>query len=93
MKRDAVRAWMRVPAWLWAAVLVSLMLLTMALVTRVASVEGAVPITEARVWRSGESAEDASTVSLPHSWDNSHRRWTGEASYRIELPAIDRGGS
>lgn len=87
MKRDAVRAWIWVPAWLWAAVLVSLMLLTMALVTRVASVEGAVPITEARVWQSGESAEDASTVSLPHSWDNSHRRWTGEASYRIELPA------
>lgn len=75
-----------VPAWLWAAVLVGLLLVAMALVSRATTVPGAVVIHQAQVRLAGQDWSSAQSVALPHVWDDSHRRWRGVAHYRVELP-------
>lgn len=82
-----IRPLLAVPAWVWSAVMVTLLLITMALVSRVSTVPGAFAIDRAQVKLADEDWVDARTVSLPHVWDDSRRRWQGEAHYRIALPA------
>lgn len=77
---------LRTPAYLWAALLLTLLLVLMALVTRVGGVAGAYPVTRAEVMLAGQSGSSAKTVHLPHAWDAGQRRWRGEAHYRLRLP-------
>lgn len=76
----------RLPAYLWGAVLVLVMLLVLALATRVHDVPGALQITQADVRLVDEPVDAARLESLPHVWDNTRRSWGGEASYLMRLP-------
>lgn len=75
-----------IPPYGWAAVLMTLLLVGLALVTRVSGVPGAQAIKQAQVVLAGEAWDTAKTVQLPHVWDDAQRRWAGEAHYRLALP-------
>lgn len=75
----------RLPAYLWAAVLVLGTLLLLALATRGGSVPGAVMIDHALVWPDA-AVQTATEVGLPHVWNNERRDWDGTATYRMSLP-------
>lgn len=71
--------------WLATAMLVFL-LLGLALETRVTNMPGAHLVQRADVVLAGQDWAGAASVPLPHGWDDTHRRWTGEAHYRLRLP-------
>lgn len=76
----------RVPAYVWAGLLLSALLVLMAFVTRGAGAPGALALTQAEVVLAGQGRATAHTVQLPHAWDNRRRGWSGEAHYRLRLP-------
>ncbi|WP_439113362.1 sensor histidine kinase [Hydrogenophaga sp.] len=76
-----------IPLYWWAAVWLIILLLGLALVTRVSGVPGAQAVDQAQVVLAGQPWETATTVELPHVWDDAQRRWAGEAHYRMVLPA------
>lgn len=77
----------RLPAYAWAAVLVLGSLLLLALATRAADVPGALAVDRAQVWSADQGPAAAQAVSLPHVWQNERRDWSGQATYRLVLPA------
>jgi signal transduction histidine kinase len=77
----------RLPAYLWAGVMVVAMLLVLALVTRVGVIPGAVAIKQAQVWAGEVPSGEGQVTSLPHVWNNQRRDWDGLATYRLRLPA------
>lgn len=84
--RWLAQAVLRTPAYLWAALLLGLLLVGLALVTRVSGVPGAIAVGQAQVVLAGQPWAEAETVPLPHVWDDTQRRWAGEAHYRLSLP-------
>ena len=80
-----LQALARVPAYLWAAVLVVGMLVLLALVTRVGQMPGAHVINRAELLVINTTAAQA--VALPYVWHNERRDWSGQATYRLRLPA------
>jgi signal transduction histidine kinase len=82
-----LQALVRLPAYAWAAVLVLASLLLLALATRAADVPGALAVDRAQVWSAQQGPEAAQAVSLPHVWHNQRRDWSGQATYRLVLPA------
>lgn len=79
-----LQALARVPAYVWAAVLVAGMLAVLALVTRVGHMPGAQVIQHAEL--RATDAPGVQTVALPHVWHNERRDWSGHATYRLGLP-------
>ena len=71
----------------WAAVLLALLLLVLALSTRSVSPPGAMLIEQAQVRMWGAQPETAAPITLPHVWDNARRNWNGRAVYTLDLPA------
>lgn len=65
----------------------SVMLVGLAMVTRVNNVPGTQAVTQAQLVVLGQAWDKAETVQLPHVWDHAQRRWEGEAHYRLALPA------
>lgn len=80
-----------VPPFGWAVVWLSLMLVGLAIVTRVHNVPGTQAVTQAQVVQAGQAWGTAETVQLPHVWDHAQRRWAGEAHYRLTLPEAFKG--
>ena len=85
---QAVARW---PAYLWASVLVVGMLLFLALATRVGEVPGTLRLDRAQLWAAGQTPDSAEPVALPHVWRNERRDWSGQATYRLSLPAALAG--
>lgn len=77
---------LRLPAYVWAAVLVFVSLLLLALATRAAHVPGARMLDQAQRWEAPQGPDSAQAVQLPHVWRNERRDWTGQATYRLVLP-------
>lgn len=71
--------------WLATALLIFL-LLGLEWVTRVSDMPGAQLVKQADVVLAGQAWQGATSVELPHEWDDTHRRWAGEAHYRLRLP-------
>lgn len=84
--RALLRRLLDTPAYVWAALLLTALLLFLAQVTRLQGVDGAVVVRQAHVQLPLEPASAARPVALPHVWDDVHRSWSGEAWYRITLP-------
>lgn len=92
LKVRALQALMRLPAYAWAAVLVFVSLLLLALATRAAHVPGARLVDRALLCEAPLGADSAQTVKLPHVWRNQRRDWSGQATYRLVLPPdLDHG--
>jgi signal transduction histidine kinase len=79
-----LQALARVPAYVWATVLVVGMLGVLALVTRVGQMPGAQVISRAELLSA--DATGSQTVALPHVWHNERRDWSGLATYRLHVP-------
>lgn len=77
---------LRLPAYVWAAVLVFVSLLLLALATRAAHVPGARMLDQAQRWEAPQGPDSAQAVQLPHVWRNERRDWAGQATYRLVLP-------
>lgn len=89
--RSLLRRVLGTPAYVWAALLLTALLLFLAQVTRLQGVEGAVVVRQAQVRLAGDADGAAQAVALPHVWDDRHRSWSGQAVYRIELPVALAG--
>lgn len=85
--RPLLRRLLDTPAYVWAALLLTALLLFLAQITRLQGVEGAVVVRDAQVRLAGDPLAQERPVALPHVWDDRHRSWSGEAWYRIGLPA------
>jgi signal transduction histidine kinase len=83
----ARRALSGLPVDAWTAVLLTLLLLSLGLVTKSTDIEGARVLTQALLQTPSPSAAPAQVVSLPHVWHNRERNWAGQAVYTLELPA------
>lgn len=79
-----LQALARVPAYVWATVLVVGMLGVLALVTRGGQMPGAQVISRAELLSA--DATGSQTVALPHVWHNERRDWSGLATYRLHVP-------
>jgi signal transduction histidine kinase len=77
-----------IPSYAWAALWLGLMLVALAMVTRVEGVPGAQAVNQAQVILVGQAWQTSETVQLPHVWDDAQRRWAGEAHYRLLLPEV-----
>jgi signal transduction histidine kinase len=84
-----LQALARVPAYVWATVLVVGMLGVLALVTRVGQMPGAQIVQNAELLAHEASASQS--VALPHVWHNERRDWSGQATYRLRLPPAMSG--
>jgi signal transduction histidine kinase len=84
--RLLLRRLLDTPAYVWAALLLTALLLFLAQVTRSQGMDGAVVVRQAQVLLPQEPASAARPVALPHVWDDAHRNWSGEAWYHIPLP-------
>lgn len=82
-----LQAMARWPAHQWALLLVGGMLLLLTLATRVGDVPGAQRLDQALLWSADQTSAEAVAVELPHVWHNERRDWSGQATYRLQLPA------
>lgn len=75
------------PAYWWAGMLLVVLIAGLLWVSRTGPVEGAHVIRVAQVeHQPSGGAPVASTVELPHVWDDQSPRWEGQARYRLEWP-------
>lgn len=81
------RGLLRVPAYVWAGVLLLVLLLGLGHATRLGTVASAWKISQADVVLAQHSWDQARTVALPHEWDSVQRRWDDEAHYQLHWPA------
>ncbi len=87
MKRWAtvmVRRLLSGPAYLWAGLLLLVMIAGLVWVTRTGPLTGAYLVEEAEVTYPQSAA--ATRVTLPHNWDEQTPRWEGAATYRLDWP-------
>lgn len=76
----------KVPAYVWAGLLLVMLLVFLAVVTRASGVTGAYAVTQAGIVTPGQPADLSRPVDLPHVWDNGRRGWNGQALYRLRMP-------
>lgn len=83
---DRLQAVARWPAHQWALLLVGALLLLLTLATRVGEVPGTLRLDRALLWSADQTPAQAVAVGLPHVWHNERRDWSGQATYRLQLP-------
>lgn len=76
----------RVPAYLWAGVLLVILLVLLALVTQGSAPQGAAQVTRADRVTVRNGVETVQAVALPHLWDDGTQTWGHEVHYRLRLP-------
>lgn len=86
LKARARQTLSRVPAYLWAAFLLVVLLVLLATVTQGSAPPGAAQVTRADRVTFRNGVETVQPVALPHLWDDGTKTWGDEVHYRLRLP-------
>lgn len=74
------------PAYIWAGLLLVVLIAGLVWVSRTAPVKGAHVIRSAQVEHRQDGVPHQASVALPHVWDDLSPRWVGDARYRLAWP-------
>lgn len=76
----------RIPAWVWAGVVLAAVLVGLGLVSRPQAIDGGIYIQNAVIAGKDTAQGAIKNVVLPHVWDDEKPPWEGVARYRLVLP-------